>query len=498
MKYNKLFFVYLLLSIKLVLSNIFKVKKISPKIKSFRIRSLEYDKENYFLEKVFGNSNQLNYYYTTLFLGPKKIPQTYIIDTGSTITTSPCKKCISCGKHLNIPYELEDDSNIINCNSIICNLVCSSTCLNDKCSFTVNYLENSKLSGIFNMQEIYFEKINMSPNITSKSFKIPIGCTTNETKLFITQSSDGIMGLNNSGKSFVSILYRLKIINKNLFSLCFGQNDGYFSIGQIDMTYHKTKIEYIPILDEEEKNYFIKINEIKIGDKIIPNSYKGFIDSGSSITYFPYDIYSSIINEFKSICKKNGKKCGKFNNLFVKQYCVFFDSIDNKEKAINECWPNITFNLDGHNYTLSANDYYIDMSNNQNLACVGFEGQKISSITLGTTFMHGHDIIFDLGNQQIGFAIADCNRENNNIKSNNNANKNKYIKNKNDKNFNTEKKKNEGLNRKILFILFLIPFLLLILFCVIIVFGRCFVRRNFTFHIEEISNSENNQNNQNA
>ena len=409
----KNYFILFLIYTKSVLCEIFQLKKIPTNIKSLRRyrRNLDYDKEDAFLEKAYGDSHNLNYYYTTLYLGPKKTPQTYILDTGSPTTTSPCNKCTSCGDHINKPYKLDRDSDIIKCNSNECNLVSSSTCLNNKCSFRISYSEGSKLEGFFTMQEISFENIiGKTPQLTKKSFVLPIGCTTTETHLFLTQLADGIMGLNNSGKSFISLLYNSKIISKNLFSICLAENDGYFSIGEIDTTFHEEEIKYTPY-SRGESYFYININKIKIGNKTIDTKkYKVFIDSGTTITYFPKDIYRSIKEEFNSVCRQKGKNCGVFNDYSGLGYCGLFKNIKDKEKALNEYWPNITVVFDGYNYTLTPRDYYYDYSEDEIGACLGFEGESASKITFGGTFMHGHDIIFDRENQRIGFAAADCNR----------------------------------------------------------------------------------------
>ena len=87
------------------------------------------------------------------------MPQTFILDTGSPTTTSPCSKCTSCGKHLNKYYEFIDDSKIIKCSTQECNYL-SSSCSNSQCSFSISYSEGSSLRGFFNFQDISFENLN--------------------------------------------------------------------------------------------------------------------------------------------------------------------------------------------------------------------------------------------------------------------------------------------------------------------------------------------------
>ena len=43
------------------------------------------------LQTVYSESFSKNYYYTTLYIGPNKIKQTYVIDTASSIMSSPCQ-----------------------------------------------------------------------------------------------------------------------------------------------------------------------------------------------------------------------------------------------------------------------------------------------------------------------------------------------------------------------------------------------------------------------
>ena len=412
MNYNKNIFLFFLLLLSPILSEFYHLKKLPSKLKTLRRfrRNLTPQDDSYFLEQAYGDSYDYYYYYATLYLGPKKKPQTFILDTGSPTTTAPCSKCTSCGKHINKPYEFNDDSRLIKCYTEECNSV-NSHCSNYQCSFSISYSEGSSLEGFFNMQDIYFENINNSPSISNKFFTLPIGCTTKETHLFLTQSADGIMGLNNSGKSFVSLLFRNKVISKEVFSLCFGQNDGYFSIGEIDTKFHKNNISYVPMI-WGHNNFYIKLFDMKVGEKkISTKNFQIFIDSGTTISYFPNDIFDNILKSFNSHCERKGYNCGKFSDVEHIGKCGLFKSKKEREEALNKYWPNITLFLEGYDYILTPNDYFFDLNDNEKIgACLGFEGESTSKITLGGTFMHGHDIIFDKDNQMIGFVEADCNR----------------------------------------------------------------------------------------
>ena len=428
---NKFFFIILLLSFyNKYLSLIYQVKSLTSLKKSLRYL----DEDISFLQEIKGDSNYLNYYYTTLYLGKDKLPQIYILDTGSSITTSPCDKCTSCGKHLNPKYKLENENKIIPCDSNRCSLVTSSKCVSNQCSFYVSYAEGSKISGFYVNEEVYFEIIDNENNITNISYNIPLGCTTKETHLFQTQLADGIMGLNNNDKSFISMLYKSKVIQKNIFSLCFSHEGGYFSIGKVATLHHFSKnISYVNLLNKNIGNYFINLNYIQIGKTKIQYNGKAFIDSGTTLTYFPNNKFDEIMRGFLEKCKEN-KKCGNLRRIKGLGYCVKLNNETEIDDIISQGWSNITVVFDGYEFNWKPENYffiYNTEANGLNI-CLGFEGDKRQNILLGTTFMHGYDIIFDKDKYRMGFVPADCNRiykiekEENSIEKKNNEEKIKF------------------------------------------------------------------------
>ncbi len=376
------------------------------------------------ISPLYGNSNKLFYYYTNLYIGEKKEKQTYIIDTGSSITTSPCSLCETCGKHLNSPFQISNNE-ILQCNNTKCKIAYNRNCYkNDKCEFYLFYSEGSSLQGYFIDKIIHFEdNLNENNNIS-----IPIGCTLKETNLFVTQLADGIMGLGNKKNSFSSLLKYYGIIKKDIFSICLGKENGYFSIEEINNRNHYENIKYTKF-DKDEDHYYIKIKNIEIYDIRIKVEISAFIDSGSTLTFMPRDLVEVIINKIKEICnkKKYINKCGKHSYNDYSLYCFEFNNQDEINYSIDNIFPDIIFNINNDlNFFWTPKNYFIQVSDN--MICLGFKYSN--KFLLGSTWMKEYDIIFNKENFSIGFAASNCNEE---VNLNDKQNWEKYRKEREDK-----------------------------------------------------------------
>ena len=383
--------------------------------------SINNNTENLYLRKlsypssIYGSAFGLNYYYANLYLGEKNEKQTYIIDTGSSITTSPCVLCKKCGEHLNNYFSIEEDS-YIPCNSNKCKIVKSQCGSNNQCSFYTSYSEGSTLEGVFVNKLIKFG----DENNLSEGHYAPIGCTTTETHLFLTQRADGIMGLANNDYNFVSLMYKVGAIKENIFGLCLAQIGGYFSIGEINTTYHKEKINYVKMewssifYTIEMKNIFI--NDIKI-DSFTKKKYQIIIDSGTTISYFPTEVFNEIVDKVKSICNsyENKNACGKIEIDKDLGPCFIFENKEHMKEGVLNYWPNFSFILgNNYNFRWTPEQYVFNESNKRRTrACMGFNYQR-GKFTMGSTWMIGHEIIFDVKNKKIGFAEAYCDKTYNN------------------------------------------------------------------------------------
>ena len=346
---------------------------------------------------------KLFYNYITLFIGEEQTPQTFILDTTSSIISSPCNKCESCGVHSNEYFNISnEEEEILKCSDSNCQSL-SGNCENQQCSYKFDYYENVYIKGIYVNKKIRFEENS------NKLFNIPIGCTLNETNYIITQESDGIMGLNNDENSFINRLYKSNIISENIFSICLNHNNsGYLSLGEVHTDCHLSRdIYYIPFeIDKEEKYYKVKIDSIEIGDSKIDFSSEAIIDTTASLSSFPTKLFYLMLKELDTKCSED--VCGKLVKNKNFGLCEIFKNETIMISTIAN-WPEIKINFGEFIFIWKSQNYWLDLSSENYLrACLGFESTEEDIITLGTTFLHGNDVIFDRTKKKIGFVESKC------------------------------------------------------------------------------------------
>ena len=406
---------YILLLNLIISSNLItlEINKISTPYLSLGDIVDQYKLRNLSEQYVYGSAFKLNYYYSNLYLGDNMQKQGYILDTGSTITTSTCSPiCHHCGNHICPAYNITTEDKIISCNDEKCKLVTSKCNGNtNKCSFSISYSEGSSLSGVYINEIVRFGENYKEQNGTF----VPIGCTTDENHLFYTQDANGIMGLANNDHNFIDILYACGAIKANLFSLCFAQLGGVFNIGVINNKTHKENVTFVPMLLDRGKYFGLTIKSMAVNEHIIENynrwGYNIFIDSGTTISYINDKIFNEIYNLMNEECKKFEKNnaCGKYTYHSDFGHCFYFETINDLDYAVYNYWPIIHFYLEGYDYKWKAENYVFNISTKSKPgACMGINKAYGSKITLGSSWIIGHDIIFDRDNHLIGIAEAEC------------------------------------------------------------------------------------------
>eukprot|EP00347_Sterkiella_histriomuscorum_P001127 403373223 len=357
---------------------------------------------------LYGNSTELQYFYVNVFVGSQRHPQALIADTGSGIAA--------------MPYE-SDSKYIYQCNK---DTGCS--CFNNnKCKFDQSYGEGSSYHGFVVKDKIHFGE-NYHPN--EDAFDFTFGCVVNENNLFFTQDADGILGLTKSTyshhmKPIFEVMKDAHLIEKKMFTLCLGKNGGYFQIGGYDSTNHMEEVQWAPLMQTAQ--YRIELDGISMNNHVIDGSTEfgiGFIDSGTTFTYLPSKLWNMLIQHFDWFCRVDKNNCAGAR-ITSNQNGICF-KYDEKKFAKGPLpffmtYPILKFKVKTHDenrtmyFDWFPSEYLYRDKNDQ--YCIGAEKYSRNEIIIGGTMMRQHNFIFDVEENKVGIARAQCNKDFNQIKS---------------------------------------------------------------------------------
>ena len=128
------------------------------------------------------------------------------------------------------------------------------------------------------------------------------------------------------------------------------------------------------------------------------------------------EIFDEIVDNVKTICNsfEDKRGCGKYE--YDKDFgpCFLFENTIKLENAIYQFWPHISFIFNDYIYKWTPDEYIFNDTNKDKVrGCMGFNRGGGRRFTLGSTWMIGHEIIFDRKNNKIGIAEANCDKNNN-------------------------------------------------------------------------------------
>eukprot|EP00340_Litonotus_pictus_P007756 CAMPEP_0170521076 /NCGR_PEP_ID=MMETSP0209-20121228/6386_1 /TAXON_ID=665100 ORGANISM="Litonotus pictus, Strain P1" /NCGR_SAMPLE_ID=MMETSP0209 /ASSEMBLY_ACC=CAM_ASM_000301 /LENGTH=480 /DNA_ID=CAMNT_0010807721 /DNA_START=422 /DNA_END=1861 /DNA_ORIENTATION=- len=278
------------------------------------------------------------------------------------------------------------------------------------CGFNISYGEGSNYSGL-----IVEDYLLLGDDYHQGDQKLfPFGCVSNETKLFYTQPANGILGLAPSGNkkaAFITLAKQKGLIQKQIFSICYSTTGGFITFGDLTNKYSLAKsndlndIKYINYNSGNMYKIMFKSYSFhKDSKKEVSSRYYTVIDSGTTLTYLPTDLYKEFNKNLENYCLKNDCKSKFKGGCFEPKAGV-------SKEEITKLLPNFYFYLGDSGemeMVWEAKNYVTIDENDRKKFCIGTYSWRSSEIILGGTWMHNQNIIFDIDNSKIGIVPSNC------------------------------------------------------------------------------------------
>ncbi|CDR96395.1 aspartyl protease family protein, putative [Babesia bigemina] len=299
---------------------------------------------------LYGNLQELAYYYTVVEVGTPPQSQEVVVDTGSANLVLADSECRHCGHHDMKPFNttLSRTLSYIDGNSSRCAALGGASgqngAIKDACVFAEEYEEQSAISGFYATDYFAFK----TDTDTNATYMLPqLGCTISETKLIYQQRANGVLGLgpamvssDDSSEASQSRLEKTPKANelkevsnvkygnfvddflqnnfaktRHRFELCLSEDGGSLVFGGLEESV--TDNEDPDILEQDRSvdgpllwmplmrrgAYAIVVNAVTFcGTTIQPANRRFILDSGSTNSSLEQPIYSVIYGYYMSLC----------------------------------------------------------------------------------------------------------------------------------------------------------------------------------------------------
>ena len=191
----------------------------------------------------------------------------------------------------------------------------------DQCIVSKGYEEGSSWTAYEVTDTVWAGSTGENSMVNSKDYSVTMkfACQTEITGMFRDQLADGIMGMSRDLKTLPNLLMNNKLLDNNIFALCYRIGGGIMTLGGVDQMIHKGAITWIKTVNDNSTFFKVTILDIKILPRPIsqfknvtsigaaPQKYLGvknkraILDSGTTDTYLPANIVNQFKNKFKAV-----------------------------------------------------------------------------------------------------------------------------------------------------------------------------------------------------
>ncbi|KAL0425513.1 UNVERIFIED_CONTAM: Aspartic proteinase CDR1 [Sesamum radiatum] len=338
-------------------------------------------------------------------IGTPPIPSLGIADTGSDITWTQCQPCLKCFKQ-ELPLFQPNTSSTyrkIPCNAANCTSFPEITFCSirrKKCLYSEGYGDGSFTQGVLSMDTLTLASTGR------KRVSVPnfvFGCGFRNGGIF-TGGESGIVGL---GGGKASLVRQLGFLTLGKFSYCLvsvsdKSNSSKLNFGANAEVLGRGVVSTPMVVKSPETFYRLTLEGISVGNQRLEMSDSGvseegniIIDSGTTLTLLPVDLYTKVENALKSSIK--------------------LKRIKDPEGVLDLCYftrndiriPQVTVHFKGADVKLRHDNVLVRTSNvSLCLAAKSVEGLAIYGNLAQVNFLVGYDLV----KRRVSFKAADCGR----------------------------------------------------------------------------------------
>lgn len=367
---------------------------------------------------IYGN-NSLGEHYIDVFLGNNRQKQSLLIDITSYLTSLMCEGiCTDCKDNNKTLYKLSNSSSIIKCEEEKCGFL-NSNCDDEEkeqCTYNTN-----NINGVYIEDYFLFKNASYLKDNGYNDTKMLFGCNSHNILSYENKNYSGVIGLGADLDSFIPVYLAMNPNLTNIdgfFSICYDKKEGgYLNIDNIDSSFHNEfdEITFFSYNDKNSAYQFIlssitllntinnKLFELQISNTMIATFTNDYF------TYFPpslYDNLKDLLNNYLTLFEIEASIDKDANStLLIVNTNTIYDLIEDYLPTISFSIPLNQYSFGKYKWTPQNYLSYINDTIYINIK----ESSDEYTISLGSSWMSDHEIIFNFNEKKIGFIESNCN-----------------------------------------------------------------------------------------